>query len=436
MASGIGYLASGDGGQGVSTVDAGDAGAATLAAGGPLNLLIVGDPDGPAGGADATILLHVAADRADATALSIPRDLVTGIPDCPAGRSGVVPGSPLKGASPKLAESLGTDGRDPSCTLRLVRQLTGIPVDHLVEVDAAAVKALSTAVGGADVCLAHPIDDPGSGANLGAGRHKVEGDQALHLVRAPGLDGLDRIPVQQQFFAGLIRAAKSGGMFTDQKQRQALARTAAGALTVDTALGSVEALDSLAADLGKVDTKHITLTTLPVGDNAADPTGGTVVIDQAKAAQVFALIKNDVSFSQGSAKPDPRLTGSKATPHDTRVTVLNGSGVFGASQDVLNWLQNEQGVNRSANGGDAPAKLAATTLEYAPNQADQARSLAAMMGLPGSALHEGTKDAEPLAYMTLTLGADYTAPGAPIGPPTAPPKGLAMTTADRTACVG
>jgi hypothetical protein len=103
---------------------------------------------------------------------------------------------------------------------------------------------------------------------------------------------------------------------------------------------------------------------------------------------------------------------------------------------VLNWLQNDEGVNRSANGGDASTQAAKTTLDYAPNQADQARSLAAMMGLPASALHEGTKNVAPLTYMNLTLGKDYTAPGTPIAPPTTPPKGLKTITAAGTSCVG
>jgi hypothetical protein len=59
-----------------------------------------------------------------------------------------------------------------------------------------------------------------------------------------------------------------------------------------------------------------------------------------------------------------------------------------------------------------------------------------MMGLPASALIEGTKDAAYHANMTLTLGADYTAPGTPIGPPDTPPAGLRSITGASTACVG
>jgi hypothetical protein len=36
--------------------------------------------------------------------------------------------------------------------------------------------------------------------------------------------------------------------------------------------------------------------------------------------------------------------------------------------------------------------------------------------------------------MVLTLGADFTAPGVPVGPPTAPPKGVVLTPATDVHC--
>ena len=46
-------------------------------------------------------------------------------------------------------------------------------------------------------------------------------------------------------------------------------------------------------------------------------------------------------------------------------------------------------MTKSENAGNAAAELAKTTLEYAPDQADQARRLADIMGLSGSALKPG-----------------------------------------------
>ncbi|MGW5349902.1 LCP family protein [Streptomyces sp. NPDC004031] len=257
-------------------------------------------------------------------------------------------------------------GRDAGCALLTVRQLTKLAVDHVVMVDYAAAKGVKGVAAG-DTCVDRTVTVP--------------------------------------------------------RTLTALANGKPGALTADSVIGTPETLSNVAAALGAIDPKNTTFLTLPVVSGAPDPD---------KAPQVYALLANDVSLTAAAkpAAPDPKLVGPKAVPHETRVMIYNGTGVFGASQDVLAWLQTTQGVDRSTNGGDAHAKAAKTTLEYAPNQADQARSLAAMMGLPASALVEGTKDAAPRANMTLTLGADYTAPGVPVGPPTSAPKGV--TTAPGT----
>ncbi|MFC4033835.1 LCP family protein [Streptomyces polygonati] len=442
----------------ITTVDVGDAGSKSVTHSGPINILVIGTDSrqglgsqygdtGSVGHADTTILFHVSADRSNATAVSIPRDIVTGIPDCPTkqkdGSTKVIPGTPRQTTTPKFNESLGQEGRDPGCTMRLVSQMMGnLRIDHFMMVDFEAVKTLSSAVGGVDVCLARPLVDPKSHLDLSAGPHKIQGEQALEFVRTRhalrNQSDLDRIKLQQNFLSAMIRKIKSSGTLTSPRKLWTLANAATHALTVDTAIGSVTKLSSLAGDLSAVDTKHITFATLPVVDNPDEKVHATVVVDDTRAPQLVSMIKNDVSLTQvkkPAAAPDPRLVGPRAAALDTRVTVRNGSGVFGAAQDTVNWLQNTQGVSRSANGGNASAPSTRTILEYAPNQADQARSLAAMMGLPAAALHQGTVNAQPLAYMTLTLGADFTKPGTPIGATTVP-DGVQKTEADSTACVG
>ncbi|SEG93805.1 transcriptional attenuator, LytR family [Actinacidiphila yanglinensis] len=451
VAGGLGgYLAFHRTGTVIHAVDVGNAGSAAFSSTGAMNLLVLGTDSraglgheagdaSATGQADTAVLLHLSADRSNATAVSIPPDLITDIPECPVGNQ-VVKGATGQQFSTVLA------GRDPGCAMRLVTQITGVRVDHFLMVDFAAVQKLSTALGGVEMCLKEPLHDKAAGLSLDAGRQRIEGEQALALVRAkqalPGTSGvpagsdLARVEVQEQFLAGLFRTAASGATLTDPKKLTALATTAASVLTVDTPIGSVGTLDDLARELGKVDQKHFTFAELPVKDNPADSTHHTVVLDQAKSTQLFGLVKQDISLSRGPVAPDPKLVGSRTTPHNTRVTVHNGTGTFGASQDVLQWLQVNEGVNRSANGGDAAKRYPKTILDYAPNQADQARELAALMGLPASALVEGTKDVPRLTYMSLTLGADYTQPGTPIAPPTTPPAGLRSITADSTTCVG
>jgi hypothetical protein len=94
------------------------------------------------------------------------------------------------------------------------------------------------------------------------------------------------------------------------------------------------------------------------------------------------------------------------------VTVLNGSGTFGQAEAVLSWMQNTEQFLRTSNGGPAPHQPV-TTLVYAPNHAEQARTLVAALGLPASALHgdgtaRGARDP-----MVLTLGTDFHGVGKP-----------------------
>ncbi|NEE60461.1 LytR family transcriptional regulator, partial [Streptomyces sp. SID8455] len=104
---------------------------------GPMNILIIGTDKrtgkgnegygdkGSEGHADTNILFHVSEDRTNATAMSIPRDLMTDIPDCetkqPDGSEKVIPGTP----NVRFNVSLGQEGRDPGCTMRTVEAITG-----------------------------------------------------------------------------------------------------------------------------------------------------------------------------------------------------------------------------------------------------------------------------------------------------------------------
>lgn len=426
----------------LSTVDIGDRGNKdVITANAPLNILIIGTDKrtgkgnegygdkGSTGHADTNILFHVSKDRTNATAMSIPRDLMTNIPDCSTkqadGSEKTIPGT----QNVRFNTSLGQFGRDPGCTMDTVKELTGLTVDHFMMVDFNAVKELSTAVGGVNICLAHAVKDDKSHLDLPAGPNKVAGEQALAFVRtrhayANGSD-LDRIKGQQQFIGSMIRQMKSDDTLTSPTKLFKLADSATKALTVDSAIGSVPKLSKLAKELTKIDTKNITFVTLPVIDNPAEPTPITVVVDPVKSPQLLSMMQEDTSLTEVAAqkkaakgKQDALLKGTKAAAADVRVDVYNGGEIAGGAQQTVTWLQNDKGVLKSTNKANAPAKAAKTTLDYAPNQADQARALAAMMGLPSSAMKPGTKNAVGLQAMVLTLGADFKGAGTPIAGPT------------------
>ncbi|MFJ3304946.1 LCP family protein [Streptomyces sp. NPDC086549] len=401
---------------------------------------------GSVGHADTNILLHLSKDRSNATALSIPRDLIVNIPDCPTkqadGSEKVIPGTD----NVRFNTSLGQDGRTPSCTVRTVTALTGIRPDNFMVADFNAVKTLTEAVGGVEVCLGKNIDDPDSHLKLSKGTHNISGEQALAFVRtrhAVGFGGdLSRIGLQQQFLSALMRKLSSNSTLSSPTKMLKLAETGTKALTVDSQLDSIGKLKDLGLELGKLNPKNLTFTTVPVLDNPAEKVKVTVVLNEAKAPAVFQAIKGDVSFSdvkkkQKAAKDAQAalLKGTKSAASEVRVRILNGGAVAGSAQETLQWLQNDAGVAKSENAGNAPAELSKTTLEYAPDQAAQARRLAAIMGLSGSAMKPGKSviNSQGLPAMTLTLGKDFKGAGVSLTTPTKAPD-VDKSTADKVTC--
>ncbi|MCJ1678890.1 LCP family protein [Streptomyces sp. APSN-46.1] len=449
----------------LNVTDIGNAGSGGFKKDQPVNILVIGtdkrsgagnegygDKDS-VGHADTTILFHVSKDRSNATALSIPRDLITTIPDCPTkqpdGSTKNIPGE--KGV--RFNTSLGQAGRDPGCTMRTVKEITGIQIDHFMMVDFNAVKNLSTAVGGVPVCLDKDVNDKDSKLKLSAGEHTLQGEEALAFVRTRHAFGnqsdLDRIKTQQQFLGSMMRQMKSKETLTSPKKFLSLAEVATKSLTVDSGIGSINKLTDLAGELKDIDLKNISFTTLPVVDNPAERVKATVVISPSQADPLLQMIRGDVSLTEvekkekaakqsaeaaDKAKQDALLQGEKAPAGEVRVDIFNGGGPSGSASSTLTWLQINKGVTKASNLGNAPAKVETTQLEFAPNQADQARALADMMGLPASALKVAAADAAPKTPMKLTLGADFKGAGISLSAPQEVPEGVQRVEADKAIC--
>ncbi|MER7680663.1 MULTISPECIES: LCP family protein [unclassified Streptomyces] len=443
----------------VTTTDIGSAGKKGFSKDEAFNILIMGTDKrtgkgnegygdkGSVGHADTNIMLHVSKDRTNATALSIPRDLIVNVPDCPTkqpdGSTKVIPGT----QNVRFNTSLGQDGRDPGCTMRTVKEVTGIMPDHFMMADFNAVKTLTTAVDGVQICVGKPIDDPDSHLHLPKGESKIQGEQALAFLRTRHSFGnqgdLDRIRVQQQFLGALARKMSSSDTLTSPSKLLKLADAATKALTVDTGLGKVSTLKDVALELKKVPPKNITFTTVPVLDNPAEKVKATVVVNQALAPQVFSAIADDVSFTavkqkekKEKAEVAARLKGSRSAASAVRVDIYNGGAPAGSAQETLSWLQNTKGVLKSTQLGNADAPVSKTTLEYSPDQADQARELADLLGLPAAQMKPGSseKNAQGLPAIVLTLGKDFKGAGVPLTAATAAPKDIQKATADKQVC--
>jgi hypothetical protein len=154
----------------------------------------------------------------------------------------------------------------------------------------------------------------------------------------------------------------------------------------------------------------------PSGDSAAPSAKGAATGTPGTGAE--CVPRSEVE------KNAARLEGTRSAPDDVRVDLYNAGAAPGSAQEALTWLQTEENVPKSSQLGEAGSEVKLTTLEYSPDQADQARELAHIMELPASAMKPGKSEtnSQGLPAIVLRLGPDFRGAGKPIAASTAPPR--------------
>ncbi|MFI0805805.1 LCP family protein [Streptomyces echinatus] len=400
----------------------------------PINILVMGsdgrtsEKDCKLGGgcsttgvqtgsnADVQMVLHISADRSNATVMSIPRDTMSKVPACKDGESG----QSTPGYYGQINSALQYG---PACQVATVHRLTGIPIDHFVKLDFSGVVKMSDAVGGVSVCVDDDVYDTYSHLKLSQGAHTLKGVAALEFVRSrhgfgDGSD-LGRTISQHIFLSAMIRKFKSAGTLTDPTAVYKLSDAATKALTVDDGLGSVKKLIALAGDVNKVPTDRITFATM---QTAPDPADSDRVVVGPGARSLFATIADDQSLTTGSGKKSgaasatakARATASAVPASRIAVTVENGTGITGRASVIASALTG-QGFG-STSTANAPSPATSTTLTYGTGRKAAAQTVAKALGLPSPRLKQGTGQ-----DLTLVVGSDWpggsTYPGASTASP-------------------
>ncbi|SHN35337.1 LCP family protein [Actinacidiphila paucisporea] len=250
---------------------------------------------------DTAMIVHLAKGHKRASVVSIPRDTLIDRPACRKPGGGTAPAA--RQAMFNSAYEVG----GPACAVKTVEKLSGVRMDHYVEVDFTGFKDLVNALGGVPLTTTAAIADPKSHLTLAAGTHTLDGDQALGLVRTRhGVgDGSDlgRIQLQQAFLRALMDRISGLGLLTSPTKLFSVADTATSAVTTDTGLGSVGRLMGLAQSVRNLKTGRIHMVTLPVRYDPADR--NRVQPIEAKAAMVWSALRADRTIPaaavQGSA---------------------------------------------------------------------------------------------------------------------------------------
>lgn len=272
---------------------------------------------------DTTILLHLAADRRSATAVSLPRDLMVDVPGCL--RPDGTRTEPMF-AMFNYAFQVGGSG----CTIRTVEKLTNVRIDHHMVVDFHGFKDMVDAVDGVQVCLKRPVRDKAARLKLPAGRVTLDGEQALGYVRARKSLGngsdTDRMDRQQGFLGALVNKVRSDDVLFNPAKLYPVLDAATSSLTTDPGLASLRGLYELVRGVRNIPTEHVRFLTVPRESYVYNANRDQLV--EPEAEKLFALLRADRAVAVTRADPsegprdsaaNARITapGSGATPAPT-----------------------------------------------------------------------------------------------------------------------
>ncbi|MEU6560002.1 LCP family protein [Nocardia nova] len=222
---------------------------------------------------DTIMLVHIPK-SGKATIVSLPRDSYVNIP-------GV--------GKDKLNSAFSAGGQ--KLLVQTVETATGLRIDHFAEIGFGGFAGMVDALGGIDMCLPDPIDDPKAGINLQAGCQRLSGAEALGFVRTratPRAD-LDRMNNQRLFLSALLAKATSTSTLVNPLKLWPLATGIASSLQVDNG-------DHI-WDLGRLGWAlrgGTVATTVPIGGFADESGSGNVLLwDKSRASQFFDALAHD-----------------------------------------------------------------------------------------------------------------------------------------------
>lgn len=268
--------------------------------------------DGGSLNTDTMMIVHVPADGAKATLISLPRDSYVTIPGHGQDK--------LNSAYPDgFSEASGSADQKRAGGAKLliatVQDLTGLTVDHFVQVDLLGFFRISNAIGGVTVNLCAAAHEPDSGINLHAGINVVKGRQALAFVRQryalPNGD-LDRVQRQRYFLTAAFRKLASAGTLLNPIKLQHLLTAVQSSVFLDDRLKPTE----LAAQMENLSADNIVGQTIPTDGFGTTDSGQSVV--EVSPAKVKAFVTKLIGTPAPRPTAKPTGTAAGSSPASTQ----------------------------------------------------------------------------------------------------------------------
>jgi hypothetical protein len=330
--------------------------------------------------------------------------------------------------------------------VRAVQQLSGLRVDHYLDVDLARLPGMIDALGGVPVCVVPSAATDAAARPLPDGLSQLTGDAATGYLQ-PGDSGSDVTGAAvaeraQRLLTSTLRSAMSWATVADPLTLTRFLNRAADALTVDeqTTLGDLRAL---AGSLGDLSGDAVQRASLPVAQVGYVPAGtdqAYVLLDRTGTRTLFdAMIEGNPvpeELTTGGNEPavdspveDPAAAPAEAAPvaapaaqdaptvqpSAVSVDVLNGTGTTGLAGTVADLLRGQGFTVGSV--GNEPGTVNESVVRYGPNVLEQARTVAA--AVPGSVLSPSDSIGD---TVQLVIGPGYsTVVPVTVGPPPTEP---------------
>lgn len=242
--------------------------------------------DGTEGARTDTIILIHEPDSGPTAMISIPRDSYVAIPGY---------------NDNKINASFAFGG--PPLLVQTVEGVTGLTVDHYLEIGFDGVAGIVDALGGVELCYDYDVDDRLSRMQWEAGCHVTGGDDALAFARmrySDPLGDIGRTQRQQQLVSAVADAALSTETLLNPFAVARLVNAGLEAVVVDEEMGILDlARAALVFNTAQGDEAVTGTPPLTSINYSVSGVGSTVLLD-AEASGEFWTAVRDGTFAPGT----------------------------------------------------------------------------------------------------------------------------------------
>ena len=265
-----------------------------------------GDLEGEGERADTLIVAHIDPETSKVTMVQFPRDLWV----------------PVNGEDNKINSALMGGPRE---LVRTVEDLSGLDINHYVQINIAGFRDLVDAIGGVEVCVPEPIPfDKQTGLEVtedDVGMVEFDGDDALRFVRSRAFatGDFERIQNQQKFIAAALDKILSGSTLLQPGRVNALADVARKNVRIDQHT-TLKGLADIGQKLRAFNPQTYEAYTAPNLGTDIEGDASIVRADFDTMKVMFRAIANNESPAEADGVPD-------ISPGTVRVGVYNGVGL-------------------------------------------------------------------------------------------------------------